>query len=165
VTGDRDRGDRVPYPGAVPGVVARAGKAEVHYLRPGRMRPLALAAQLERLQPGGLCLNGFFARTSRNTLLARKAGRIRSVPVVLAPRGDFSPGALALKRSKKRSYLWLARAPALCRGVIWHASSEHGARDIRAALARASMFTWDQTTSSTSDSLEAARDEFARARR
>ena len=101
LTGDRDRGDAAPYPGVAPGVAARAGKADVRYLAPRCLRPLALAGLIEELRPGVVCLNGFFARTSRSALLARRAGRLGGVPVVVAPRGDFSPGALALKRSKK----------------------------------------------------------------
>ena len=98
LTGDRDRGDAVPYPGLAPGGVARVGKAEVRYLPSGRMRPLSLARLIGELRPGVVCLNGFFARTSRCTLVARRVGRLGGVPVIVAPRGDFSPGALALKR-------------------------------------------------------------------
>jgi glycosyltransferase involved in cell wall biosynthesis len=133
VTGERDRGDRVPYPRLKQGA-AFVGRSQVHYLPPARMRPLALAALLEQLRPQALCLNGVFARTSRNTLLARKAGRIRGVPVLLAPRGDFSSGALAFKRTKKTFFLRVARASGLYRGVLWHASSGYEEREIRAAL-------------------------------
>lgn len=134
LTTDRDRGDRSLYPGVAAGAVVPVAKAGVRYLAPRRLRPLALAGLLEQLRPGVVCLNGFFARTSRNALLARRAGRLGGVPVVVAPRGDFSPGALALRRWKKNAYLRLARASGLCRGVIWQASSEHEARDVRVAI-------------------------------
>ena len=134
LTGDRDRGDAAPYPGVAPGVAARAGKADVRYLAPRCLRPLALAGLIEELRPGVVCLNGFFARTSRSALLARRAGRLGGVPVVVAPRGDFSPGALALKRSKKSGVSAVGEGLGLCRGVIWQASSEDEARDVRAAI-------------------------------
>lgn len=44
--------------------------------------------------------------------------------LLIAPRGEFSPGALALKRMKKRVYLCLARLLGLYSDVYWHASTE-----------------------------------------
>lgn len=50
--------------------------------------------------------------------------------MVIAPRGEFSPGALGLKSLKKRVYLLVAKALGLYRGVVWQASSEHEEADI-----------------------------------
>lgn len=56
------------------------------------------------------------------------------IPVVLAPRGEFSEGALSLKSWKKQPYLRFTKFLGLYRNIVWHASSEHEARDIRRAL-------------------------------
>ena len=133
VTSDRDRGDTEPYPGAA-AVPARIGKAEVHYRPSRRLRAAPLSALLRRLDPDVIFLNGFFSRTGVSTLLARRAGRVARIPVILAPRGDFSPGALWLKRYKKRPYVRFTRCLGLCRGITWQATNECEAGHIRSAF-------------------------------
>jgi len=51
--------------------------------------------------------------------------------LVIAPRGEFSPGALGLKSFKKRVYITAAKALGLYKGAVWQASSEHEEADIR----------------------------------
>jgi glycosyltransferase involved in cell wall biosynthesis len=52
-------------------------------------------------------------------------------PVVVAPRGEFSTGALGLKRWKKKPFLAVANIAGLYRNVLWHASTEDEAQLIR----------------------------------
>jgi glycosyltransferase involved in cell wall biosynthesis len=49
----------------------------------------------------------------------------------LAPRGEFSKGAIALKEKKKRLYIGIAKIVGLYKSIVWQASSEKEARDIR----------------------------------
>ncbi|NMA52333.1 MAG: glycosyltransferase [Peptococcaceae bacterium] len=51
--------------------------------------------------------------------------------VVLAPRGEFSEGALALKNHKKRLYIQLARILKLYDNVKWHATTGYEGKDIK----------------------------------
>lgn len=68
------------------------------------------------------------------TLALRRLRLAPRTPALLAPRGEFSPGALALKPGKKTSYLrWAARL-GLLRGVAIQATSEEEAERIRAGL-------------------------------
>jgi glycosyltransferase involved in cell wall biosynthesis len=53
---------------------------------------------------------------------------------VIAPRGEFSEGALALKRWKKVPYRLLTRIFGLYRNLIWQASSDYELRDIKKAM-------------------------------
>jgi len=77
-----------------------------------------------------LYLNSFFGQQSsiRPFLWARRARP--DLPILVAPRGEFSPSALALKKTKKRAYLTLVRALRLYRDVRWHASTEAEKADI-----------------------------------
>jgi glycosyltransferase involved in cell wall biosynthesis len=82
-----------------------------------------------------LYLNSFFDPVfTLKLLLLRKAKLIPDRPVILAPRGEFSEGALRLKAWKKRPYVWLAKRLGLVRGVLWQASSAHEVEDIRRVL-------------------------------
>jgi glycosyltransferase involved in cell wall biosynthesis len=51
--------------------------------------------------------------------------------VLIAPRGEFDIGALAIRSRKKRSFLTLYRLLGLHRDVVWHASSTLEASAIR----------------------------------
>ncbi|QEQ57220.1 hypothetical protein [Chlorobium phaeovibrioides] len=55
-------------------------------------------------------------------------------PCVLAPRGEFSPGALQLKAAKKQLFAVVMKILRLHHGVIWHASSDFERLDISNAM-------------------------------
>ena len=76
----------------------------------------------------------FFAPMSLRILLARRLGALNDTPIVLAPRGELSTGALGLKAVKKRSFLRLAHRTGLYRDVIFHASTEHESAEILRAI-------------------------------
>jgi len=133
VTLDRDLGETSPYPGIVTNQWVRVGLAEVLYLQPG-LRGLLDLWRLLRSVDGqtAVYLNSFFARRfSMLPALMRWLGLCRSQTLVLAPRGEFSQGALGLKRMQKSLYLGMARGLGLYNGAIWQASSEFEAQDIR----------------------------------
>jgi glycosyltransferase involved in cell wall biosynthesis len=80
-------------------------------------------------------LNSFFSwKSAILPLLLLRFGVGCNLPVVLAPRGEFSPGALELRKTKKRLYIMLAKALRLCSEVTWQASSDHEAEDIQRIL-------------------------------
>jgi glycosyltransferase involved in cell wall biosynthesis len=79
-----------------------------------------------------LYLNSFLARRfSMLAMLMRWLTLCRPRCVVLAPRGEFSPGAMQFKRMRKLLYIRFSRWLGLYQGLIWHASSDFEAADIR----------------------------------
>ncbi|WP_371347706.1 glycosyltransferase family 4 protein [Ancylobacter sp. IITR112] len=133
--GDRDLGDERAYPGLQADRWVRVGPALVHYTSPANQGARAVTRLIAETPHDLLYLNSFFSpRFTIVPLLARRLGRVAPRPTVLAPRGEFSAGALALKALKKRSYLAAGRAAGLFRGLIWQASSEFEAGDIRAVI-------------------------------
>jgi len=132
VTLDRDFGDNVAYPGIPANQWLPAGDAEVMYMRPG-LRGLVRAYSLFRSidEDTVLYLNSVWARRfSMLPALMRYLNQCRPRCLVLAPRGEFSPGALSLKRFRKIVYLQVARWLGLYSNVLWQASSEYEANDI-----------------------------------
>lgn len=134
LTSDRDLGDRQPYSNVKRGIWQRVGKAQVQYLSPQEMGFIAWCRLLKDLQYNLVYLNSVFSRLSIKTLLGRKIGLLREAPIVVAPRGEFSLGALSLKRFKKRAFILLAKRTGLLRNIVWQASSEFEARDILSVL-------------------------------
>ncbi|MCH8010906.1 MAG: glycosyltransferase [Candidatus Marinimicrobia bacterium] len=132
VTADRDSGDEKPYPDVTVDGWNRVGKAEVFYMSPKRRSLQDFSRLLCSSEYDILYLNSFFSPHSTiKLLLLKKFQGTPDKPLIVAPRGEFSPGALGLKTLKKRVYLLLAKALGLYRGIVWQASSRYEEADIR----------------------------------
>jgi glycosyltransferase involved in cell wall biosynthesis len=83
-------------------------------------------------------LNSFFARASLRLLASRRAGRVGR-PVVLAPRGEFSPAALSLKRRRKAAAMAALRRLGCLDGIDWIASSPAERDEIARATGASSI--------------------------
>lgn len=132
ITADRDSGDEDPYPNIKMADWNSVGKAEVFYMPPKRYSLRDLKILLCSTEYDILYLNSFLSpHFTIKPLLLRRLRLIPDRPLIVAPRGEFSPGALGLKSLKKRAYIALAKALGLYNGSIWQASSEHEEADIR----------------------------------
>ncbi len=132
---DRDLMEDAPYESAVPGIWQQVGKASVRYADARSARPWTLLHLIHALQPDLIYLNSYFDPAfSVSVLWMHRLGWLRHVPLLLAPRGEFSPGALTLKQTKKRLYLRVARWAGINRAVRWHASTAAERSDIARAL-------------------------------
>jgi glycosyltransferase involved in cell wall biosynthesis len=133
VTLDRDLGEKLPFTGIVTGRWVQVGQADVMYLRPGLRGFLSTYALLRSVDRNTVLYpNSYFARRfSMLAVFMHRLGLCRPRSLVLAPQGEFSLGALGLKTMRKRLYTAIARRVGLYKGVIWHASSEFEAEDIR----------------------------------
>jgi glycosyltransferase involved in cell wall biosynthesis len=135
ITMDRDFGAAEPYQNITVDAWNTVGKAKVYYASPGFRSLNRLVKLVSETAHDVLYFNSAFDPVfTLWPLLNRNLGRIFSRSVVLAPRGEFSEGALALKRWKKMSYLMGARMQRFYRDVIWQASSQYEAEDIRRAM-------------------------------
>jgi glycosyltransferase involved in cell wall biosynthesis len=137
LTADRDFGERQPYANVCVDTWQAVDKAQVCYLPPKALQLWRWPARLNKFPYDVLYLNSYFTSTTRHLLWLRYARLLPDTPVIVAPRGEFSPGALALKPKKKRMYLSVARLLRLSDSVVWQASSELEKMDImRAVTAR-----------------------------
>jgi glycosyltransferase involved in cell wall biosynthesis len=132
VTRDRDLGDLTPYQGIKVDSWQIIDKAEACYLSPSNHSFRGIRDVILSKKHDVLYLNSFFSPFfTFKPLLLRRLRLIPDMPVVLAPRGEFSSGALALKRFKKQVYINLSKLIGLYRNVIWQASSEYEKKYIR----------------------------------
>jgi glycosyltransferase involved in cell wall biosynthesis len=133
LTRDRDLGDAHSYSDVVADRWEHRSRAEVFYASERFLGFRQMRRLLRETPHDILYVNSFFSwRFGIQPLLLRWFGLIPRVPVILAPRGEFSPGALAIKEQKKRGYIILTRLIGLYRGIVWHASTEEEARHVRA---------------------------------
>lgn len=132
ITLDRDLGERQPLPSINSNRWQTRAGVSVLYLSAGLLWLPRFINALFRVRAPVLYLNSFFDwRFSILVLLLRRFGVFGDRKVVLAPRGEFSSGALALKPRKKRFYLACFRRLEMGRGLVWHATSPLEAEDIR----------------------------------
>src|SRR5258708_7183130 len=92
VTSDRDRFDGTPYVGVDLDSWNRVGKAQVYYLSERSKSLRTIARIISGTAHDILYLNSFFDPVfTQLPLWARRFGLLPPKPVVLAPRGEFSP--------------------------------------------------------------------------
>jgi glycosyltransferase involved in cell wall biosynthesis len=85
-------------------------------------------------------LNSFFSFWfSIAVILLMQMGLITEKPIILAPRGEFSPGALEIKLQKKKFYLTFVRLLGLYRNVTWQATSVDEVEHIKKQFANAEV--------------------------
>jgi glycosyltransferase involved in cell wall biosynthesis len=132
LTRDRDLGDTAPYQNIIVGAWNKVGKAQVYYCPPRHIGFNTILNTLQLCEKDIIYLNSFFSpQFTIKPLLLRRLRLIPDRPLVIAPRGEFSSGALGLKSFKKRVYIAAAKAFGLYKGLVWQASSEHEEADIR----------------------------------
>jgi glycosyltransferase involved in cell wall biosynthesis len=133
VTRDRDLSDTEPYPSLSPAARwQRVRNAQVYYRSPSEGSFGAMRRILGSVAHDVMYLNSFFSyQFAILPLILRRCGLVAHRPVVIAPRGEFSPGALALKSATKRAFIIAARQARLHERVLWQASSDLEGDDIR----------------------------------
>ena len=136
LTRDRDVEDTVPYPGVRVNNWNQVGNARVYYASADSWSLSTISRLIKHESPDVIYLNSFFSRVSLSFLLLRWLRTIANLPVIIAPRGEFSSGALALKALKKRVHIRLALKTNFYRDLIWHASSAVEEQDVQAVIGR-----------------------------
>lgn len=132
VTRDRDLGDSLPYKSIVPGQWNNIQGHPVFYTQPSIKGLSQLLSIINSNNYDILYLNSFFSvRFSLYPLLLSK---MLSKQVVLAPRGELSDGALALKSNKKKIFITIFKALRLHENVVFQASSSFEKLDIQRNL-------------------------------
>lgn len=131
VTRDRDLGDTSPYSDIQPNQWQRVGDAMVYYLPPENCTVRGMANLIADTPYDVLYFNSIFEPVfTLKPLLARRFGWLPNKPVIVAPRGEFSAGAIKIKYFKKCVYIQIAKIFRIYGNVIWQASSEYEAHDI-----------------------------------
>lgn len=140
VTRDRDIGTEWPYHGLSGRYVSR-GRHQVFYLNiRSASHWLQVARDLRENRIDLLYVNSLFHPVfSVLPLIAYRLGFIRPRRILLAPRGELSPGAVRLKGKRKRVFLKLWTPILRSMNVIWHASTPREASDVQAWVAGAEI--------------------------
>lgn len=134
LTRDRDLGENSAY-ADVP-LEAWTTRSQAHVFYTADHSLSNFRRRINEVKPDIIYLNSFFSTFARKVLLLRRLGLIGSSVVVVAPRGELSPGALQLKWPKKKFYIRVAAAIGLCRNLLWHATAELEKKEITSLLSK-----------------------------
>lgn len=131
---NRDHGETLPYADVMPDCWTQLGDAKVYYTTDRKAGFLLCRKMLQEIKPDMIYLNSLLDNEfSIKPFLASGCGR--TIPVLLAPRGELSPGALGLKSWRKRLFLSLVKVSRYYAHVNWHASSAADEKPIRQLFA------------------------------
>lgn len=135
VTSDRDLGESKGYQGVLVDGWQQVGKARVFYSSAKLQRFCGILRLLRERSYDVLYINSAFHPVFAVLPLAiRRLGLVRGVATIVAPKGEFSPGALRIRKGKKELFLTLSRSIGLYRGVIWQVTDGLERGDLIAAL-------------------------------
>lgn len=135
ITLDRDATDTRPYSDINVNAWNTVGKAHVYYASPAACSLVKLARLIRKTSHDVVYLNSFFDTFfTIRPLLARYLGLLPKRPWIIAPRGEFSKGALIIKQWKKTPFIALADQLGVYNNLIWQASSEYEVTDIRRVM-------------------------------
>lgn len=131
VTLDRDLGCNEPYLGIKVNAWQKVGKAEVLYISPEKIGWGFIRHMIMHTPHDILYLNSFFSPYfGILPITLRRLGLIPQKPAIIAPRGQFSGGALNLKAFKKQIYINFVKMLNLHKNLIWQVSSAHEKEDL-----------------------------------
>lgn len=132
ITRNRDHGCKEPYPG-LSGRWIERGNSRIFYLSTNNPKHwFRCILKARRARPDLLYLNSLWSpHFSLTPVLLRSLRLLPAERLLLAPRGELSPGALSLKSFKKRAFLKVWKHLLESLNVSFHATSELEASEIR----------------------------------
>ena len=133
-TRDRDLGDKSPYQDVKSDAWTQQQDMQLFYASPKNLNIVGLWKTIRNSKPDVIYLNSYFSKLTRSVLILRSLGLLRKTPILIAPRGEFSKGALQLKSFKKKQYLALANLSRFHSGITWQVSSVHELSDAKAVV-------------------------------
>lgn len=129
ITSDRDLGDTKAYSNMIFNQWIDLDGVNIVYL--SKLNIEYINSYIEEASSDVIYLNSFFDITTQVLMFLKLKGRIKS-KIILAPRGELSKGALSIKASKKKIYLFFYRLFNLSEGITFHATSKEDKEDIKA---------------------------------
>ena len=124
VTSDRDYLSDTPYSEIHPGNFEKRQDYSIYYAKGGRLSAQIIRNILKEVQPDSIYLNSIFStQFSMQVMLCRWRFRTDFPSVVICPRGELNPSALAKSAMRKRVFINAAKWMGLYCGVQWQASN------------------------------------------
>jgi len=137
ITSDSDLHEEAPYKNIESNTwIKREDGSYVYYFSADQKSKEKLKKLIFEEQADYIYLNSLFSVFYTLYPLMIRKQFLPSRKLVLAPRGMLGKGALQIKAFKKKLFLTAAKLMGLYRNIIWHASSEGEANEIRTVFGK-----------------------------
>lgn len=138
-TSNKDLGSDVEYKNIKTDQFIEAGNIKYYYFSPEKMNMSNIIAQIQLYKPDCVYLNSFWSYLFSIGIIKAKNKNEINCPIILAPRGMLSPGALHLKAIKKYIFLLVAKISNLYRNITFHASNKLEERFVKKQFPKAKV--------------------------
>lgn len=123
ISRDRDISDTVAYKQS-----PRIDGYKVKYLSAEKYNVFHIYQLLKKNRNAVFYLNSFF--DFKYSILIVVINSFVGREIIIAPRGEFSPGAIKIKYIKKKMFILMAKTSGVYNKVNWHASNKQEKKDI-----------------------------------
>lgn len=130
VTTNTDLGTNKPYDSVTADTLFEKDGVHYYYFSRGALNGVKMRKVIQMIAPDLVYLNSFWSYYFSILPLRLKALRLLRIPVLLAPRGMLSSGALGLKSLKKKAFISLTRLMRWHRGIWFHATTSREEEEI-----------------------------------
>ncbi|CCU80941.1 Glycosyl transferase, group 1 [Halanaerobium saccharolyticum subsp. saccharolyticum DSM 6643] len=131
ITQDRDFEDETPYENICINDWNEVKGAQVFYLSPDK-RFKNIKKAIDSINYDVMYFNSFFSFCfTIYPLFLRKMNLIQATPIIIAPRGEFSEGAINIRKTKKKYFIKAAKLSSIYKNALWHSSSSYESNDIK----------------------------------
>lgn len=126
------KGDTKPYTTVKSDEWNQTGNAKVYYFSKQNFTQKKFGELVNEIKPDAFFLNSAFATPVVKFLMARRKKLFSpEIPLILAPCGEMSKGALSVRPLKKKVFLQYAKTVNLYKNIIWKASFESEKEEIK----------------------------------
>ena len=149
ITSNKDLGSYREYEGINPNTLFEKEGVNYFYFNEVHNTADNLLALLNKINPALIYLNSFWSFTFSINIIRLKNKKLITAPILLAPRGMLSKGALSLKSFKKNVYLISAKIFGWYKHVHFHATNKQEEQDIKARFRSAKITIVSNVNSGT----------------
>ena len=128
LTSDRDLGAMEPYKDIEFNTLLSKDRVSIVYL--SKLSIFNFYKYTQLAKPNVIYINSFFDITTQSIMILKFLKLIK-IAIVIAPRGELASGALSIKTTKKRVYLWFYKLFNLSKNIIFHSTSKEDFIDIQ----------------------------------
>lgn len=132
LTSDRDLGDKFPYNNVRINEWNKLNDSLIFYLQSTKKSYLKILNLLSENKFDLIYFNSFFSlKFTFFPLLLQALKIIPHSPLLLAPRGEFSPNALSIKKFRKFIIITLFKIFKFHKSIFWHVTSKNELKQIK----------------------------------
>lgn len=149
ITTTNDLGSNAPYKDIQPDVFFRKEEITYYYFSKEKLNKKNVLDKINEINPNLVYVNSLWSLYfSINIIKAKNNGQLSS-PVLLAPRGMLSKGAMGIKPLKKNLFLLFAKLIGAYKNVVFHATNQEEKNDIMIQFKKAKVFLAPNINSGT----------------